>query len=139
MHEARAARPAVLGQGVGHHGHVAQLGHGGGRSRTQPSMYRSCGRRPPQYSVAGRVMPLCCMCSISALMGAKPVPEARKTMGLSESSRRKKLPNGPSTRRISFSFMSPNTWVVNLPPGMWRMCSSTPGALSCMCGAVAME
>ena len=37
-------------------------------------------------------------------MGANPVPEASSTMGLSESSRRKKLPNGPSMRRMSRSF-----------------------------------
>jgi hypothetical protein len=43
-------------------------------------------------------------------------------------------------RRISFSFMAPNTWSVNLPPGMWRMCKSTIGApLSIsVCGAFAM-
>ncbi|CKS83229.1 Uncharacterised protein [Mycobacterium tuberculosis] len=62
-------------------------------------------------------MPLNCMCSSSALMGAKPVPEASRMIGLSESSRRKKLPKGPSMRRISFSFIVPNTWSVNLPPG----------------------
>ena len=33
-------------------------------------------------------MPLNCMCSITALIGAKPVPEASSTIGLSESSRR---------------------------------------------------
>ena len=102
-------------------------------------MYRSPGRRPPQYSVVGRVMPLNCMCSSKALMGAKPVPEASSTMGLSESSRRKKLPKGPSTRRISFSFIAPNTWSVNLPPGKCRMCNSTPAAVVWVCGALAIE
>jgi hypothetical protein len=28
---------------------------------------------------------------------------------------------------MSFSFMAPNTWSVNWPPGMWRMCSSIAG------------
>jgi hypothetical protein len=43
-------------------------------------------------------------------------------------------------RRISLAFMAPNTWSVNLPPGMWRRCSSTMGtpvAVS-VCGALAM-
>ncbi|MNY51919.1 hypothetical protein D3C86_1875520 [compost metagenome] len=68
-----------------------------------------------------------------ALIGAKPVPEASRMIGLSESSRRKKLPSGPSKRRMSRSFMVENTWSVNRPPGMWRMCSVS-GPLS---GAVA--
>ncbi len=72
-------------------------------------------------------------------MGAKPVPDASSTMGLSLSSRRKKLPYGPSMRRISFSFMVPNTWSVNLPPGMWRRCSSIWGASAWVWGALAME
>ncbi len=72
-------------------------------------MYRSRGRRPPQYSTTGRVLPVFCNCSISAFTGAKPVPDASRTMGLSESSRRKKLPYGPSMRRMSRSFMLPNT------------------------------
>ena len=72
-------------------------------------MYRSAGRRPPQYTVTGRVMCCASMCSIKALIGANPVPEARKTMGLGLSSRRKKLPNGPSIRRMSLSFIVPNT------------------------------
>ena len=62
-----------------------------------------------------------------ALIGAKPVPEASSTIGLSLSSRRKKLPNGPSMRRMSFSFIALKTWSVNLPPGMWRTCSSIDG------------
>jgi hypothetical protein len=40
-------------------------------------------------------------------------------------------------RKISFSFMILNTWSVNLPPGMCRMCSSSPAAS--VCGALAME
>ena len=79
------------------------------------------------------------MCSMIALIGAKPVPEASRTIGLSESSRRKKLPNGPSTRRISFSFIAPKTWSVNLPPGRWRMCSSSAGLSPTVCGALAIE
>ena len=38
-------------------------------------------------------------------IGAKPVPEATNTIGLSESSRRKNVPNGPSQRRMSRSFI----------------------------------
>ena len=77
------------------------------------------------------------MCSISALIGAKPVPEASITTGLALSSRRKKVPKGPSMRRISFSFIAPKTWSVKRPPGMWRICSSmTPCASS---GALAIE
>ncbi len=74
-----------------------------------------------------------------ALIGAKPVPEASSTIGLSLSSRRKKLPNGPSRRRMSFSFIAPNTWSVNLPPGMWRTCSSIDGLSVWVCGALAIE
>ena len=78
------------------------------------------------------------MCCTMALIGAKPVPLASSTMGLSLSSRRKKLPNGPSMRRISSSFIAPNTWSVNTPPGMWRMCSSMAGGLPSSSGALAM-
>ena len=74
-----------------------------------------------------------------ALMGAKPVPEASSTMGLAESSRRKKLPNGPSMRKMSFSFKVPKTVSVNRPPGMWRMCSSSHGLSPWVCGAFAIE
>jgi len=73
-----------------------------------------------------------------ALIGANPVPDASRIMGLSES-RRKKLPNGPSTRRISFSFIALKTWSVNLPPGRWRMCSSSCGWSMTVCGALAIE
>ena len=106
---------------------------------TQSFMYRSTGRRPPQYSTAGRCMFLNCICSISALMGAKPVPDASSTKGLALSSRKKKLPYGPSMRTISFSFMPANTWSVNLPPGMWRMWISMPGLSSWVKGALAIE
>ena len=79
------------------------------------------------------------MCARYALIGAKPVPEASRTIGLSESSRRKKLPNGPSTRRISFSFIALNTWSVNLPPGRCLMCRSIWGFSPTVCGAFAIE
>ena len=39
------------------------------------------------------------------LTGAKPVPLATNIIGLSESSRRKNVPSGPSKRKISFSFI----------------------------------
>ncbi|MNT95204.1 hypothetical protein D3C72_2370400 [compost metagenome] len=84
-------------------------------------------------------MPLNCMCSMMALMGAKPVPEASRISGSSLSSRRKKPPYGPSMRRMSFSFIALNTWSVNLPPGMWRRCSSRPGCVAWVWGALAME
>ncbi|CPN06400.1 Uncharacterised protein [Bordetella pertussis] len=75
-----------------------------------------------------------------ALTGANPVPLASSTMGLSLSSRRKNEPNGPSRRRISRSFIwvspAPNTWSVNSPPGMWRICSSSGLPV---CGAPAIE
>ena len=83
-------------------------------------------------------MPLICICSMMALIGAKPVPLASSTMGLADSSRRKKLPKGPSMRRMSFSFITPKTWSVNRPPGMWRMCSSMAGGLPRLDGALAM-
>ena len=96
--------------------------------------------RQPQYSTACRSLPFQAMCSMIALIGAKPVPEASSTIGLSESSRRKKLPNGPSKRRMSrFSFIAPKTWSVNLPPGRWRMCSSSCGLSLTVCGALAIE
>ena len=79
------------------------------------------------------------MCSTMALIGAKPVPDASSTIGWAASSRRKKLPKGPSRRRISFSFMALKTWSVNLPPGMWRRCSSICGWLAQVCGAFAIE
>ena len=60
-------------------------------------------------------------------------------MGLSESSRRKKLPNGPSKRKMSFSFIVPNTWSLNTPPLRWRICSSIHGVVPCVCGALAIE
>ena len=43
------------------------------------------------------------------LMGAKPVPEATNTIGFADSSRMKKLPSGPSKRRMSRSFILPKT------------------------------
>ena len=71
-------------------------------------------------------------------MGAKPVPLASSTMGLVLSSRRKKLPNGPSMRRMSFSFSVLNAVSVNLPPGRWRRCSSMAGGVPTWLGALAM-
>ena len=51
-----------------------------------------------------------------ALIGAKPVPLASRMIGLSLSSRRKKVPSGPSKRRIS-RFLHPlNTCSLNGPP-----------------------
>ena len=49
-------------------------------------------------------MSLNIMCSMIALIGANPVPLATITMGLLESSRKKKVPNGPSKRKMSRSF-----------------------------------
>ena len=46
----------------------------------------------PRTRSLARVLPMNCRCSITALIGAKPVPEASRMIGLSESSRRKKLP-----------------------------------------------
>src|SRR3989304_6015357 len=70
-------------------------------------------------------MPLWNMCSITALIGAKPVPEATKTIGLSESSRRKKGPSGPPpprawrpfTRRDVALFLRAEDMVGELPAG----------------------
>ena len=70
------------------------------------------------------------------LIGAKPVPLATNTIGLALSSRRKKVPSGPSKRRMSRSFILPNTWSVKLPPATWRTCSSSS---SSACGALAIE
>ena len=81
-------------------------------------------------------MPLWNMCSITALIGAKPVPEATNTIGLSASSRRKKVPIGPSQRRMSRSFILLKTWSVKCPPATCRMCNSMNSA---SCGAFAME
>ena len=58
------------------------------------------------------------------LIGAKPVPLATKIMGLSVSSRRKKVPRGPSNLRISFSLSVSKTCVVKAPFAMFRTCSS---------------
>ena len=58
------------------------------------------------------------------LIGAKPVPLATNTIGFVLSSRRKKLPSGPSRRRMSRSFILLKTWSVKLPPATWRTCSS---------------
>ena len=52
-----------------------------------------------------------------ALIGAKPVPLASSTIGLSLSSRRKKLPKGPSMRRMSRSFMRAEDMVGELAAG----------------------
>ena len=75
-----------------------------------------------------------------ALIGANPVPLATRTIGLTLSSRKKKVPIGPSKRRISRSFTTgctaPKSGSVNLPPGMCRTCSST---WSAACGAPAIE
>ena len=58
----------------------------------------------------------------NALIGEKPVPLATKIIGLSESSRKKKVPKGPSIRRISRSLIgrspTPNRRSVNIPPGI---------------------
>jgi hypothetical protein len=37
---------------------------------------------------------------------------------------------------MSFSFIAPKTWSVNLPPGMWRRCSSIAGGLPSRCGRI---
>jgi hypothetical protein len=47
-------------------------------------------------------MPLCHVLD-DGLIGANPVPLASSTIGLSLSSRRKKVPIGPSMRRMSRS------------------------------------
>ena len=49
-------------------------------------------------------MPCLNACSTIALIGAKPVPLATNTIGLSLS-RRKNVPSGPSKRRMSRSFI----------------------------------
>lgn len=41
--------------------------------------------------------------------------------------------------RMSCFFMAENTWSVNLPSGMRRMCSSKEGGLPMSCGTLAME
>ena len=69
----------------------------------------SFGRRPPQYSTICRWTPMWKACRRMLLIGAKPVPLATKMIGLSLSSRRKKVPSGPSKRRMSFSFIRLNT------------------------------
>ena len=81
-------------------------------------------------------MLLCSMCSIIPLMGANPVPPATIMMGLFVSSRRKKLPNGASMRKIALSGISLNTYSVNCPPGIKRKCSSSK---LFTCGALARE
>ena len=57
------------------------------------------------------------------------------------SSRKKKLPMGPSKRKMSFSLSAglsgtPKTKSVNRPPGVWRICNSSGPSVS---GAEAME
>ena len=98
------------------------------RSCTGPS----AGARP-STAPSGARCPCGTRCSMIALIGAKPVPQATNTIGLALSSRRKKLPSGPSRRRMSRSFILPNTWSVKLPPGTWRTCSSTS---SSACGGL---
>ena len=71
----------------------------------------STGRRPPQYSTIWRVVSMWNACSMMLLIGANPVPLATKIIGLSESSRMKNVPRGPSKRRMSFSFILLNTIV----------------------------
>jgi hypothetical protein len=68
----------------------------------------------PVQRQPGADCPWCCRRWIRALMGAKPVPLASRIKGLVLSSRRKKLPKGPSMRRMSRSFISLKTWSVNL-------------------------
>ncbi len=68
--------------------------------------------------------------------GAKPVPPATITIGLSESSLRKKLPNGASSRKIAFSCSSFSTYSLNTPPAITRICSCKK---SLSCGALAIE
>ena len=58
------------------------------------------------------------------LIGANPVPLATNTIGLSLSSRRKKVPSGPSKRRMSLSFILVKTYSVNAPLAIFRTCSS---------------
>ena len=82
----------------------------------RPRRYRSAASRAPQYSVIGRRVPRCRKCSISALIGAKPVPPAISSIGRSLSSRGTKVPSGPSTRSSAPAFMSSNTPVVKPPP-----------------------
>ena len=75
-------------------------------------------------------------CSTMALIGAKPVPPAISSIGLSESLRRKKPPCGPLIRSRSRSFKPLKTCSVNFPPGIRRTCSCRE--LS-SCGALARE
>ena len=70
------------------------------------------------------------------LIGAKPVPLATRTIGLSESSRMKNVPSGPSKRRMSFSFILLKTDSVNAPLAMLRTCSSI---YSSSCGGLPIE
>lgn len=60
---------------------------------------------------------------MTALIGAKPVPPATSSIGLADSSRRKKLPCRPLMRSRSRSFMAVNTWSVKCPSGTRRTCS----------------
>ena len=99
-------------------------------------IYKSCNWRAPRYKIIGRFMLLCSMCSIMPFIGAKPVPPATNTMGWLESSRKKKLPNGASKRKIAFSCSSLAAYSLNTPPGITRICSCKK---SLSCGALAIE
>ena len=50
-------------------------------------------------------MPMWKACSTMLFTGAKPVAPATKMIGLSESSRRKNEPSGPSKRTVSPTFI----------------------------------
>jgi len=88
-------------------------------------MYRSRFARQPQYKVISLLSPRCRALSHIALIGAKPVPLATMTIGLSDSSRRKNVPSGPSKRSRSRTFRVLKTWSVKAPPGVWRTWSSS--------------
>ena len=78
----------LLASGTGFAPIKALIEHMQHKGITRPTRLYWGGRRPPQYKRVGRVMPLCCICSIKALMGANPVPEASNTIGAELSSRR---------------------------------------------------
>ena len=136
--EAGAAGPGVLGQRLREDRHVLELRRVlAGPFARSASMYRSSAAAAPVQRHRARRAFLCIACSMIALIGAKPVPEASSTIGLSESSRRKKLPNGPSKRRMSFSFIVAEHVVGELAAG--QVADVQLDAARRACGALAIE
>ena len=106
VHQARAARPFIFraGRRTPRARSTAGAGRPGARVSSRPCTGHAGGDRPSRAR-PGAIF-WCCMRSISALMGAKPVPEASRIIGLE--SRAEEAAKRPLHAQDFLLFMAPN-------------------------------